>query len=357
MAVETAALYAARPEVTLDGRAHPALGEALLALEIVEDLRGMARAEATFNNWGPARGGVGYLFFDRGALDFGKALGVRLGRDALFEGRVSALEGDFPAGESPPRVTALVEDRLQDLRMTRRTRAFERATDADVVRRVAGEHGLRAEVELPGPAFEVLAQVNQSDLAFLQERAAARDADLWVEGRTLHARPRGGDATAPLRLALQGDLWSFRVAADLAHQRTAVAVTGWDVSSRGPIRHEAGASAVRGELGDDEGGAAALARAFGERKDTVAHAAPATPAEARALAEAAYRSMARRFVVGRGTARPDARLRAGRHVELEGLGPVFSGRYLLTEVRFVYDLEQGMRVEFCAARPGVGRRT
>ncbi len=352
---DAAALYAARPEVTVDGRVDEALGEALHALEITEDLRGMARCEVTFNNWGPTRDGVGFLFFDRRSLDFGKALAIKLGRDTLFEGRVSGLEGDFPEGE-PPRLVALVEDRLQDLRMTRRTRSFERVSDADVIRQVASDHGLRAEVTLTGPVLETLAQVNQSDLGLLQERARARDAELWVEGRTLHARPRGSDDVAPPKLRLQEGLWSFRAAADLAHQRTAVAVTGWDVSSRSAIRHEADASSIRGELGDDEGGARLLASTFGSRTEVVAHTAPATPAEARAEAEAIFRARARRFVSGHGVARPDAQLRAGRRVELEGLGPLFSGRYLLTEVRFVYDPERGMRVEFAAEKPGVGRR-
>jgi hypothetical protein len=112
---------------------------------------------------------------------------------------------------------------------------------------------------------------------------------------------------------------------------------------------------IRGDLGDDQSGAAALSAAFGARKDQIAHAAPADAAEARALAESAFRAMARRFVTGRGVAAPDARLRAGRKVRLSELGPLFDGTYLLTEVCFVYDLSEGLRVEFEVDRPGVGR--
>ena len=43
---------------------------------------------------------------------------------------------------SPPSIAVLAEDRLQDLRMTRRTRTFADMTDADVLPQIASDHGL-----------------------------------------------------------------------------------------------------------------------------------------------------------------------------------------------------------------------
>ena len=74
-----------------------------------------------------------------------------------------------------------------DLRMTRRSRHFEQMSDADVIRQIAQDHGLSAEVDVPGSAHTVLAQVNQSDLAFLRERARAAGVELWVEDTRLRA--------------------------------------------------------------------------------------------------------------------------------------------------------------------------
>ena len=65
---------------------------------------------------------------------------------------------------------------------------------------------------------------------------------------------------------------------------------------------------------------------------------------------------ARRFVVGRGVAEPDARLRVGNRVDLQRLGPLFSGKYTLAEVQHVFD-GRGLRTEFTAERPGLGRRS
>ena len=55
------------------------------------------------------------------------------------------------------------------------------------------------------------------------------------------------------------------------------------------------------------------------------------------MAEAFFKASARRFVVGRGVAETDSRLRVGSYVDLQGLGPLFSGKYYLSEVRHRFD--------------------
>jgi uncharacterized protein len=95
-------------------------------------------------------------------------------------------------------------------------------------------------------------------------------------------------------------------------------------------------------------------RRSGERKASVAHAVPITAREAQDRAEAAFRLQARRFLTGRGIAEPDARLRAGTQVDLQGLGPLFSGKYYVGEVAHLFDGARGLRTEFAAERPGIG---
>ena len=187
------------------------------------------------------------LLFDRQALDFGKTISVEFGppgaTSPVFAGRISRIEAHYPH-QRPPELTVLAEDRFQDLRMERRTRSFEDVSDADVVRQIAAQHGLTPELDVDGPTYRVLAQVNQSDLAFLRERAAAIDAELWMDNRTLYAqaRTRGG-ARGRSTFTYGQNLLEFRVLADLAHQRTAVHVCGWDVAGKQAIDEEAGGRA------------------------------------------------------------------------------------------------------------------
>ena len=350
-------LSSGRPSVLIDGQLASDLAAALTALEVRERIDGLAQAQLAFGNWGTRDGAPGYTLFKRDRLEFGKRLEVRLGSDLLFSGRVMALQARFPkAGAGEAELVVQVEDALQDLRMKRRTRSFEQASLADAAQRIASDHGLSAQVDADAPTVPLLAQVNQSDLAFLREQARRCEAEVWLDGRTLHlaARQRRGGET--LSLDYGGRLMAFDVRADLALQRTELSVAGWSVPDKQAVQETARADALLGsETSDGESGAALLQRQIGARPDTVAHLHPGSADEARQLAEAWLRQINRRFVVGHGMAQPDARLRCGARAELTGLGPLFSGSYALSEVMHRFDMAEGLRTEFVAERPWIGR--
>lgn len=343
----------ARPSINIDGRDQAALSERLMALTTIESASGLYRCEALFGNWGTVGSKVDFLFFDRQTLDFGKPFKVKMGADVIYDGRIMALEANYPEG-SAPSINVLAEDRLQDLRMTRRTRTFNDMSDADVFKRIASDHGLTPSIDVAGGTHKVLAQVNQSDLAFLRERARAIDADLSVTGSTLNAKTRPNRADSPVELVYGQSLREFVALADLAHQRTHVVVSGWDVSAKSAIRHEAAEPVISGELNGDTSGVSILKSAIGERKEVLAHTVPLTTQDAQTEAEAVFKMSARRFVTGRGVAEANAKLKVGAFVELKNLGPLFNGRYYLTEVRHIFDA-RGIRTEFIAERPGIGR--
>lgn len=351
-------IYSSRPRITVAGREQPALAQQLQALFVEETVAGLYRCEATFVNWGPKDGAVGFLYFDRDVLDFGTELEVSMGAgDAagtVFEGRITALEGRFGSAR-PPELLVLAEDRLQDLRMTRRTRTFEDVTDEEVIRRIASAHSLRADVDASGPTHRVVAQVNQSDLALARERASAVGAELWLADGTLTVKRRPTRASDTIRLTLGQGLHELVVTADLADQASGVRVAGWDVSSKQAVSHRATATAISAELGTGEAGGALLESAFGARDQQIVHALAASDAEATALAEALYARVARRFVVGNGIAEGDARLRVGARVELLEVGPLFGGEHTITRVRHIFDAGSGFRTAFTVERPELGR--
>ena len=350
----TPQLVTSLPKIYIGGQEQASLKADLQNLLIVEDIEGLYRCEMTVNNWGNSNNRVDFLYFDRQSVDFGKALQIKLGDQAIFDGRIMALEAQFLDG-APPALTVLAEDRFQDLRMTRRTRSFDQVSDSDVLNSIANDHGLSPDINLSGPTYKLLTQVNQSDLAFARERARALEAELWLEGTTLHACRRTDRSGASLDLAYGSGLREFTVLADLAGQRNRVIVTGWDVSAKDVIKYEADDSVISSEVGSDQSGVSLLQTALAERKETLAHTVPLASDEAQAMAEAYFRMAARRFVVGRGVADADARLRVGAQLNLSGLGPLFNGNYYVTEIRTIYDTAAGLRTEFTTERPGIGQ--
>lgn len=347
------AIVPALPTINVGGQDKPELSNQLLDLSVREDSLGLYRCEAEFGNWGAVNGKIGFRYFDRALLDFGKSFKVKLGNTTIFDGRIVGLQAAFPEG-APPRMLVLADDKLQDLRMTRRSRTFADVSDSDAIRSIASDHSLTPSISLSGPTHKVLAQVNQSDLAFIRERARANDAEVWVEGSTLNVKSRGSRSTGNVTLTWQNQLREFSATADLATQRTAVAVSGWDVSGKQAIKFEATSSAISSEVGSDTSGVSIL-QGIAARKENIAHQVPLTATEAQAAAEAFFRIGARRFVRGSGVADASNVLRVGQRVELKGLGPLFSGKYAVTAVRHRFDGAKGMRTEFEVERPGIGQ--
>lgn len=351
----------AEAALKLNGEPQPRLNSGLLSLIVEETTEGLYRCEARFGNWGSVGSGLDFIYFDRELLDFGKELAVTMGSGEaeaqVFQGVISALEGQFFPGE-PPQLVVLAEDAAHELRLTRRSRTFEAVSDADVFEQIANDHGLQAEIDLPGPTHRVIAQLNQSDLAFMRERAQRLAAEIWIESDTLHVqgRPSRRQGSNELSLQFNRGLLEFSVTADTANQYTKVIASGWDVQAKESLTHEATDSVLGSELNGDQSGASIVSAAFGERTDRLARRVPLTSDEVQALAEAAFRAQARRFVVGTGLARGDGRLRVGRAIQLQGLGPLFSGAYYLTEVRHLFGRGPagGYTTEFVAERPGLG---
>ena len=353
-------VVAARPTLSVDGEVQENLAADLLAMRVEKTTDGLYNCKLTFSNWGPVGPNkVGFLHFDRETFDFGTELMIDAlagdQRKTVFEGRVTGLESQVPDAQVPSLVV-LAEDRLQDLRMTRRTRTFEDVSDEDVAGQIARDHSLEADFDVDGPTHNVLAQVNQSDLAFLRDRARAVDAEAWVEGKTLRMKGRSRRDAGDLTLTYGEGLRSVNVRADLAHQQTDFTVSGWDVRAKESIEETADESALQAELNGGRSGAATLKEALGARTQQMVHTTPLTTDEARAVARASFRQHARRFVEARGVAEGDGRLRVGAQVKLVGVGERFEGgRYTLTEVRHTFNPDDGYRTHFTAQRPYLER--
>jgi len=350
----SAGIRPSRPSIILGGQEDTSLAQGLLALAISENVHGMYNCDARFGNWGPKANAIDFLYFDRQKLDFGKAIQVKIDSDKIFDGRVSAIEAEFREG-SPPEIAVLLEDRFQDLRMTRRTRTFADASDSDVMNKIAQDHGLQPNIDISGPTYKVLAQINQSDLAFVRDRARSIDAEVWMDDRNFYAKQRSSRNNGTVTLNYGGELRELSVIADLASQRTKVSVNGWDVAGKSALTHEATDQAISNELNGDTSGLSILKTAFGDRKESLVHTIPLNSNEAQVEAESVLKMTARRFVVAHGMAQANAKLRVGTYVDLQALGPMFSGKYYLTHVKHVFDGADGFRTEFTGERPGIGR--
>jgi uncharacterized protein len=356
-----------RPALQVDGRPVVALARDLLALQIETDLHGLSRLQAVFTATGPDRSGhgaaaMGLNWLDGETLDFGRSLAIELGdaadRVRLFEGRISALELRLEPGRSAE-LSCDAEDALMALRLRRRLHTWENVSEADLLRRIAADHGLAAAPDIDGPTHDAVPQWNQSDLAFLRERARRLAAEIWIEDRTLHMAAREHRDAGSLTLVQGASLQGVALRADLAHQRSAVRVGGWDASAEAEIDETVAADTLAGEAQGGLHGGTVLARAFGDA-DTTAQThrvrdVPLRAEHAQAWARAEMQRRGRRFATARGTANGNPALRVGTRLRLERCTPLFDGDgWHVTRTCHRFDTVDGYRTEFEAERAWLG---
>jgi phage protein D len=346
--VSARAAYSARPTVRIDGQSLAIVDTNLATCVMQESEGGMSTLTLGLDNWGTVAGAPGFLFDAGAQLALGKRIELYGGETsapvALFDGVVMAMELKGRS-DSSPTLTVLAEDKLQNLRMTRRTKFYESMSVSDVVQQIASAHAVTPDIADLGGVTGNWAQFNESDLAFLRRLLARHDGDVQLVDSTLQVRRMADMDRGTIELSLYGQLREVRVIADLADQVTKVTASGFDVSGSGAFT--ADSTGVHFGCGTGRKGSEILA-SLHDRSEHLTAQVCVTESEARALCDAAFDQRARRFVRVHGSCEGNARLRVGSRVKLAGLGQRFDNTYAVVEARHVYDTTNGYATEFVA---------
>jgi phage protein D len=346
-----------RPTVRVDGREHEKITELLLSMRLTEAEAGMSGLELRLLDVASdPSGGAEDAFDDEEIVALGSAIAVYTGEEdapqEIFQGKVTAIE--YTRDEhNPPEVTLHAEDALQKARLVRRTRLHEDASIAGVAREVAQAAGLTPQVTGLSDTLGTLAQIDESDLAFLRRLLSRHGADMQVVQQELQVAPRTDVQRGALTLEHGADLLEVRVAADLADQANEVTVTGWDAAQGARVTGRSDGSG----LGPGRGrtGASILEDKLVRRSEHLGQlAAVATDAEATAVANAAFARRARRFVQVSGKARGNPALRVGTHVTLAGLPNRWNNTYYVVRAEHRFDRVNGYQTLFEAESAYLG---
>jgi hypothetical protein len=142
-------------------------------------------------------------------------------------GEITGLEPEFRSNGFLD-LTVLGYDRLHRLQRTQKTRSFTKLKDSEIATKIAAEAGLAAQVKDSNVIHDYLLQANQTDLAFLQERAQLIHYEVSIEERTLLFQPIVSTTSPKQTLTLGQDLIEFYPRLSSVSQSTQVQVQGWD---------------------------------------------------------------------------------------------------------------------------------
>lgn len=252
----------------------------------------------------------------------------------LAEGEITALEPHFE--ENGPSVLVVRGyDKIHRLHRGRQTRSFLDMTDADIVKKVAGDAGLGVQADATSITHKYVLQNNQTDMEFLQARAARHGYQLYVEAGKLYFVKSDNTRGAGPELKRGETLISFQPRLSAARQADKVEVRGWDPTGKKPIVANATPAAAPHQGGVNGSGGALVKKAFGAATAVITGRPVATADEAQARAKAEAQSLSAEFLKAEGMCLGDPRVRAGRTLTIKGVGQRFSGQYYVTAATHV----------------------
>ncbi len=268
----------------------------------------------------------------------------------VIEGEITALQPDFSA---QGKTTLLVRgyDKSHRLHRGRKTRTFLKQSDAQIVRSIAQQAGLAADVDNTSVQYDFVLQNNQTNMEFLQSRAERIGFQVYMAGGKLCFRQGDSSRGSGPTLAFGNELMSFQPCWSAAHQADKVTVKSWDAKAKQVI-----VSTVNPNSGLKQGGMARTGgeeakAAFGSAETIITDRPVSTPDEAKALAAGLSDDIGREFVDAEGVCVGNPKVQAGYEVTIRNIGRRFSGKYFVTSATHVYN-EEGYRTTFAVS----GRR-
>ena len=292
------------------------------------------------------------------------------GAKPLIDGEVTVISGSYGARPLTTVRGSTMDHRMQRIR---RARVFLNGKDSDVAQQLAGEAGLTIGViDSTSQTHPQLNQDNQTDWAFLRERAEEIGYEVGVaEGKFHFRKATGSSSGTAVKLVPGSSLIQFEPRISAAGLVPEVEVRAWDpvnakaVSARKPISSESvaigagDAAAAAQTFASAAPPAAAAGGELGPEPSTKAHvvvdrAMTVDDNNTQSLTTAAT-ALADQFGSGfaeaEGMTLGDARIVAGSVIEVAGVPKQFSGKWTVTRARHVFDHNYGggYRTWFTAA--------
>ena len=248
----------------------------------------------------------------------------------LFKGFVKSVNVDYPSGGAP---AVRVECISYSFLMTRATyfKIWHDKKYSDVVTEIAGKYSSYIKSSVVDATETQLVSIvhnNTNDFVFLRWVAEQINYDFYVREDTLYFKKALKDKSAVTALKWGKSLRSFSPVTDLGGQVPKDTVNAWDAKNDKAI--SVTVSTVEKIEGSGKSGTEILQSLLGstaaiERNSTIAM----TEAEAKSEAAAVLNRASMKLITGSGDTVGIPEIRAGKYLQLEGVGTGLNGLYFI----------------------------
>ncbi|MDQ0111001.1 phage late control D family protein [Paenibacillus harenae] len=277
----------------------------------------------------------------------GKLLQVKLGyadkKGLVFDGIITGYNVEYGASMNP-KVIVIAMDRSFLMMKSSHSKVWTETKDSDVVRQIAGEYGLSADIDATTVMKKTIEQIGVSDYHFIRSLAIDNDRHFYVTASKLYFKNPKTSGEPIVSLQYGKNLRDFTLQVDASSQVAEVKVRGYDVDKMEPI--EASAKSVT-KIGSSEKAGPSVAAQLSAKKVEIVYTQATSVDEATALAKAMLERLSRELVSGHGSCIGFPELMPGELIIFDGLGGTkLNHTARLTKVSHKLDAENGYVVYF-----------
>ena len=166
---------------------------------------------------------------------------------SIFKGQIAAVEPEFT--KKGCMIVARAYDKSHKLIRVRKTRTFQQVSASDMIRKIAGDSGLSADVESTNVVHEFFQQSNETDWDFAWRLALMHDFEVDVKDTKLSFRKANKGDEGTVALKYQESMISFRPRMSGVQQPQTVNVRAWDPKGKQVVNGSAASSTTSSQAG------------------------------------------------------------------------------------------------------------
>lgn len=339
-------------KILVQGKAlSPELEADFVSAKVSEDIDAPSMFDLKFVTWDIKK--QQFTWIDKEVFEVGDTIEIQIGYDnnllTVIIGEITGLEPEF-SQDSTPMLVVRGHDFRHRLLRGRQTRSFKDMKDSDIVSIVAKGKGLTSKVDDTKIKLEYILQHNQTDWEFLQERATRLGYEVAIENKELFFRTPEISEKQLFTITFGDDLQDFYPRLSTMNLVSQVQVQGWIPKDKKAVVMKTGAGKEGNLMAGQTSGAKEVQRAFGNSSDQIVNQSVSSKAEAEQISVGLFQSGLLNYITGEGTCIGYPNLRAGKVIEIAGVGKKFGGLYYLLTVEHSYSATDGYQTAFTVRR-------
>ncbi len=260
----------------------------------------------------------------------GKTLEVQMGytdqMSSMFFGYITSVQIQFPNGGTP-QLSVTGMDLSFKMMRGRSAKSYANKRISDIVRELGQTYGATSFViDRTSKVLPSFPKNPENDYQFLSKLALSLNYEFFVVGKTLYFRKKNKSKSPLMTLQWGKHLMSFQLEQNIADQVTSVNVRSWDPKTQKVI--ESSSSSVN-KVGTNSKTGADLLKTLGTFEENL-YLNAEDAQDAKAKAEAVMNERAMKLISGEGECIGLPEIRAGRYIQLDGLGRRLNQPYYIS---------------------------